>query len=46
MCQPKATTYKVGETIKFNIKGGDVHNISFYSGETLKDYAKKDGRGR
>ena len=38
------TTFKVGEEIKFNIKGGDADIISFYSGETLKDYASKDGR--
>lgn len=40
----KATTYKAGEEIRFNIKGGDAHIISFYSGETLKDYALKEGR--
>jgi hypothetical protein len=40
----EATTYKAGEEIKFNIKGGDANIISFYSGETLKDYALKDGR--
>lgn len=40
----EATTYKVGEEIKFNFKGGNAHIISFYSGETLKDYAFKDGR--
>ena len=39
-----AATYKVGESIKFNIKGGDVHIISFYSGETLKNYSMKEGR--
>jgi hypothetical protein len=40
----EATTYKVGQEITFNIKGGDADIISFYSGETLNDYAFKDGR--
>ncbi|MBB5439939.1 hypothetical protein HDC92_003635 [Pedobacter sp. AK017] len=39
-----STTYKAGQEITFNIKGGTAHIISFYSGETLKDYAFKDGR--
>lgn len=39
-----AATYKAGQEITFNIKGGDAHIISFYSGETLKDYAFRDGR--
>lgn len=39
-----ANTYKVGETIKFAITGGTTQIISFYSGETLKDYTLKDGR--
>lgn len=38
------TTYQVGEEIYFNIKGGDADEISFYSGETSKNYAFKDGR--
>lgn len=38
------TTYKAGESIKFDIKGGETHMITFYSGEVLKDYALKDGR--
>lgn len=38
-----ATTYKAGQEIVFNFTG-NAHIISFYSGETLKDYAFKDGR--
>jgi len=38
-----AATYKVGQEITFNLTG-NAHIISFYSGETLKDYAFKDGR--
>ena len=37
-------TYKVGETIKFMIIGGQTQNISFYSGELLKDYSSRTGR--
>ena len=40
----ESTTYKAGQAIKFDIKGGDAQIISFYSGETLKDYTSKDGR--
>lgn len=40
----ETNTFKAGKEIKFDIKGGDAHMISFYSGETLKDYASKDGR--
>jgi len=40
----EATTYQAGEEIKFNIAGGDAQTIFFYSGETLKDYAFKEGR--
>ncbi len=40
----ESTTYKAGQEIKFDIKGGDAQIISFYSGETLKDYTSKDGR--
>ena len=36
-------TYKAGVPIEFNITG-NAHVISFYSGETLKEYAYKDGR--
>ena len=40
-----ATTYKAGQEITFNIiKGGYADVISFYSGETLHEYAFKDGR--
>lgn len=38
------TTYKVGEEIKFTFTGGSVNNITFYSGEALKDYDHRDGR--
>lgn len=37
-------TYKAGQEIKFDIKGGSAQIISFYSGEVLKDYASRDGR--
>ena len=37
-------TYKVGEIIKFMIIGGQTQNISFYSGELLKDYSSRTGR--
>lgn len=36
-----ANTYKVGEPVKFNIKG-EVDNILFYSGETGAQYKYKD----
>ncbi len=39
-----AATYQAGKPITFNITGGEAHNVSFYSGETFKDYAFKDGR--
>ena len=38
-----ALTYKAGQPINFNLTG-NAHVISFYSGETLKDYAFKGGR--
>lgn len=38
-----SATYKAGQAIKFNFTG-NAHEISFYSGELLKDYAFKDGR--
>lgn len=38
-----ALIYKAGVPIDFNFTG-NAHVISFYSGETLKDYAFKDGR--
>ncbi|HEY0769911.1 MAG TPA: DUF5017 domain-containing protein, partial [Sphingobacteriaceae bacterium] len=40
----ESTTYKAGDQIKFQFKGGDANQIYFYSGETLKDYNSKDGR--
>ncbi|MCE5345142.1 MAG: DUF5017 domain-containing protein [Bacteroidales bacterium] len=40
----ETSTYKVGEEIRFAFTGGSVHNISFYSGETRKDFNFKDGR--
>jgi len=36
-------TYKAGEEVTFNVHG-DAQRISFYSGETQKDYAFKEGR--
>ena len=38
------STYKAGQEVTFDIKGGETHMISFYSGETQKDYASRDGR--
>jgi hypothetical protein len=40
----EATTYTVGQPVKFLFTGGDAQIISFYSGEALKDYNYKDGR--
>lgn len=40
----ETTTYKAGQTVTFKIKDGGVNNLSFYSGQTLRDYAFKDGR--
>jgi uncharacterized lipoprotein NlpE involved in copper resistance len=37
-------TYGVGKPVKFLFTGGDAQIISFYSGETLKNYDFKDGR--
>ncbi len=36
------TTFKVGEPVVFNFKGGDAHQISFYSGEVGNDYAYRN----
>lgn len=36
--------YKVGTPITFTIQGGEAQDISFYSGETLKDYDYTNGR--
>jgi len=38
------TTVKAGEVVKFMITGGEAQNISFYSGELLKQYDAKAGR--
>jgi len=38
-----STTVQAGQPIKFNFTG-NAHTISFYSGETLKEYNYKDGR--
>lgn len=37
-------TYAAGESVKFIITGGETQNVSFYSGELLKDYSSKEGR--
>ena len=37
------STFKVGQEVLFNFTG-NAHVISFYSGETLKDYDFKAGR--
>ncbi len=39
----KNTTVKAGQPITFYFSG-DAHTISFYSGETLKDYDFRNGR--
>lgn len=39
----KTSTFKAGQPITF-LFSGTAHTISFYSGETLKDYSFKDGR--
>lgn len=38
------TTVKAGDVVKFMITGGETQNISFYSGELLKQYDAKAGR--
>lgn len=38
-----AVTYKAGDVVTFNITG-NAHAISFYSGQTLKDYDFRTGR--
>lgn len=38
------TTVKAGEVVKFKITGGETQNISFYSGELLKQYDSNTGR--
>jgi len=39
-----STTVKVGVPVTFNIKDGGVNVLSFYPGQTLRDYEFKDGR--
>lgn len=39
-----SVAYKVGTPITFTIQGGEAQDISFYSGETLKDYNYRNGR--
>lgn len=38
------TTVKAGEVVKFKISGGETQNISFYSGELLKQFDSNSGR--
>lgn len=38
----EATTFKVGEDVKFTFSG-NAHLISFYSGEPMSEYAFKEG---
>lgn len=40
----ESDTYKVNEEIRYIFTGGEVHNISFYSGETQKNFEYRDGR--
>ncbi|MBP1675087.1 MAG: hypothetical protein H6Q24_1225 [Bacteroidetes bacterium] len=40
----ESTTYKAGQEIKFTFTGDNVHNIWFYSGETLKNFDYREGR--
>lgn len=37
-------TVKAGEAVKFKITGGESQNISFYSGELLKQFESNTGR--
>lgn len=39
-----SASYKAGSSVRFSFQGGEAHNISFYSGEVLKEYDFKDGR--
>lgn len=39
-----SAAYKAGTSIRFSFQGGEAHEISFYSGEVLKDYGYKEGR--
>ena len=38
-----SVSYKAGTSVRFAFQGGEAQDISFYSGETLKDYDFKDG---
>ncbi|MCX6297892.1 MAG: DUF5017 domain-containing protein [Bacteroidetes bacterium] len=38
-----SVSYKAGTSVRFVFQGGEAQDISFYSGETLKDYDFKDG---
>ena len=40
----ESATVKVGDAVKFKITGGESQNISFYSGELLKQYESNTGR--
>jgi hypothetical protein len=39
-----ATTYKVGQEVRFKLSGDYVQQISFYSGEVQKDFEFREGR--
>ena len=39
-----SVAYKIGTSIRFAFQGGEAHDISFYSGDVLKDFDYKDGR--
>ncbi len=38
-----SVSYKAGTSVRFVFQGGEAQDISFYSGETLKEYDFKDG---
>ena len=40
----ESTSVKAGEDVKFKITGGESQNISFYSGELLKQFEANTGR--
>jgi hypothetical protein len=40
----ESKSYKVNEEIRYIFSGGEVHNITFYSGETRKNYDYRKGR--
>ena len=37
-----SVSYKAGTSVRFAFQGGEAQDISFYSGETLKEYDYKD----